>query len=265
MRLRLIGIDCATKSSNAGVAAAWWHDGTLDITDAFVGKTSRPMNEEFPSRIREIVANDAPALFALDAPLGWPAPLADGLRAHAAGERLNGSDSPGRFFRRLTDLRVRAETKKTPLEVGANFIARTAFAALELLAALRVDRKQELELLWSPGIPARSGAIEVYPAATLLAHGAGLRGYKSDVTEEWEPARTAIVDMLATRTVNLAQHQSAMIECDHIIDAVACVLGAADFLRGDVVLPTEEELPIARREGWIWFKRPHTAAMDSPQ
>jgi hypothetical protein len=62
--------------------------------------------------------------------------------------------------------------------------------------------------------------------------------------------------MLATRTVNLAQHRSAMIECDHIIDAVACVLAGADFLRGDVVLPTEEEILVAKREGWIWFKSP---------
>jgi hypothetical protein len=254
MRLRVIGIDCATKAAKAGLAAGFWDGSAIHLDHVSVGKGTRSMAEEFPRRIREIITDDSPTLFALDAPLGWPAPLADGLAGHLAGERIAGNGLEQRLFRRLTDLCVKAKTDKTPLEVGANFIARTAHAALELLAALRKELGHDVQLLWTPGHSSCSGAIEVYPAATLRAHGAILEGYKSDVRDECESARSMIVDLLDERLGNVAAHRSSMIDCDHSLDAVACVLAAADFLRGDVVPPTDEEMPFARREGWIWFK-----------
>ena len=44
------------------------------------------------------------------------------------------------------------------------------------------------------------------------------------------------------------------IKSDHILDAILCVLAAADFVRGDVIMPKNEAQ--AKQEGWIWFKKP---------
>jgi len=41
---------------------------------------------------------------------------------------------------------------------------------------------------------------------------------------------------------------------DHLLDAALCCLGAADFMRKQVIAP--EDLPRARREGWIWVSPP---------
>ena len=40
--------------------------------------------------------------------------------------------------------------------------------------------------------------------------------------------------------------------------AALCLLAGADFLRGGdaLVSPRAADLATARREGWIWFKRP---------
>ena len=44
----------------------------------------------------------------------------------------------------------------------------------------------------------------------------------------------------------------------NIFDAVLCVLAAADFVKGDVIRPTNRAL--AKKEGWIWVKSPQSDA-----
>ncbi len=41
-----------------------------------------------------------------------------------------------------------------------------------------------------------------------------------------------------------------MARTDHALDAVLCVCAGLDFLAGHAVPP--EDLPLAKREGWIW-------------
>ena len=53
--------------------------------------------------------------------------------------------------------------------------------------------------------------------------------------------------------VDLPQRE-AVEAVDHALDAVLCLVAAADFLRGDVVQPLPADLASARREGWIWFR-----------
>jgi hypothetical protein len=63
-------------------------------------------------------------LDAIDAPLGWPKPLAETLIDHRAGLPI---ETPANaMFRRTTDLFIQRKLKKTPLDVGADRIARTA-------------------------------------------------------------------------------------------------------------------------------------------
>jgi hypothetical protein len=61
--------------------------------------------------------------------------------------------------------------------VGSNLIARTEHAALAMLQALRDQPERPIPLAW--GLPMEDvSAIEVYPAAILVAHGFRSSGYK---------------------------------------------------------------------------------------
>jgi hypothetical protein len=150
---------------------------------------------------------------------------------------------------------VRQHVGRLPLEVGANLIARTAFAALELLHALS-EVGVTTDLLWAPGgaASATSGAIEVYPAATLRAHGAVREVYKAAKLRNWDRARSTLVTVLGAAVDGVAECADVMKASDHALDAVACVAAARDFLLGDVLCPSPEDLVTAKREGWIWFK-----------
>ena len=78
-------------------------------------------------------------------------------------------------------------------------------------------------------------AIEVYPAATRLAHRSPGKGGS---IEGLEP----LLDLSALGGVLPASADA--------IDAVVCVLAAEDFLRGQASAPLD--LETARQEGWIW-------------
>jgi hypothetical protein len=196
------------------------------------------------------------AVLALDAPLGWPAPLARALEAHRAGDRLGHTGDCDDYVYRRTDEVVAEHVKKWPLDVGANYIARTAFAALELVAALR-EGGRVVPMLWRPGgAPETTGVIEVYPAATLLARGLSVKAYKSEKRDENEPARRVLLAALARETSIPDALHERMIASDHALDAVACLLAAKDFVDGVVVPPSEADRELAEREGWIWFRRP---------
>ena len=89
-------------------------------------------------------------------------------------------------------------------------------------------------------------AIEVYPAATLLAHGVRASGYKqpSQVAERRE-ILSALVGTLEMKTEVSLLETSA-----DALDAVVCLLAAKDFLDGRAVGPLDQ--PLAEIEGWIW-------------
>jgi hypothetical protein len=246
--IRLIGVDCATLAQNTGFAV-----GSLD-----------PAN---PARVRihaarccaasdELAAlsvdaiGDRPALLGLDAPLGWPAPLADTLSWHQAGAPLGSPILPDdRMFSRVTDLDIRARFGRRPLEVGADRIARTARAALRLLADVEVRRNKPVPLGWAPGPPDGVHALEVYPAATLAAYRIASKGYRQ------EPARRrAVLRALAPQLTLPRGLDRLLVANPHALDAVLCVLAAADYLRGLAVPPPLEHAGVSRREGWIWVR-----------
>jgi hypothetical protein len=123
-----------------------------------------------------------PALIAIDAPLGWPKQLAETLINHRAGMPI---ETPANaMFRRTADVFIQQKLKKTPLDVGADRIARTAYAALAILGTLRVELGMPIPLAWAQADVSRVAAIEVYPAATLVAHRIWSIGYKKPAQTE---------------------------------------------------------------------------------
>jgi uncharacterized protein DUF429 len=161
----IAGIDCATQPSRVGLALGALENDVLRL-DAVV-----PCNRktDVVARVASWMQSHSPLLLALDAPLGWPRPLAERLVTHRAGEYIDAE--PDALFARASDHFIERRLKKKPFEVGASWIARTALSALKLLHQLRNRTGEQLPLLWEQGPPTRSGAIEVYPAATLKSYG----------------------------------------------------------------------------------------------
>lgn len=241
MTPQIIGIDCATNPRKVGLACARLQNDEYHLHFAGTCRSGETPQELVGSWIREF---PGASLLALDAPLGWPAPLGEALATHTAGDYLPGSAHA--LFRRGTDLDIAKRFRKTPLDVGADRIARTAHWALSFLADLRRGTGDPIPMLWSEHLAGRAGAIEVYPAATMLAHGLQIKGYKGP---EPEVPRAAIYQLLSAQLTLPADLPLASWPAD-VLDAVVCVVSGLDFTRGLCKAPDNVEL--ARREGWIW-------------
>jgi hypothetical protein len=243
----VIGVDCATDSSRVGMALGKWRSGhRLAIEDVRSGAEPDPVT----IICKWLQATPEPALIAIDAPLGWPASLAASLKDHRAGSKLNGK--PNDLFRRETDREIRRRIGITPLDVGADRIARTAHAALGLLGTVRDSIGREIPLAWSHHAPEGTAAIEVYPAATLRASGLPYRGYKKTGQEdERRQILAALTPMLSFRPDWPAFEGAAVGNAD-LLDAVVCLVAAKDFLDGRAIPPGD--LNVTQCEGWIWAR-----------
>jgi len=244
----LIGIDCAVDPRRRGVARGRIEpDGAVAVDLAVRGDRA-----DLPALVAEARAG-GPVLLALDAPLGWPAALGPTLASHRAGAPL--SPSADDLFRRRTDRLVAARLRKTPLDVGADRIARTARAALgqlELIARA-LGHAAAIPLFWPAARPPALAAVEVYPAGLLVATGCPVRtGYKPAAARA---LREAILAHLRGELRLAGPVRKAAAADADLLDAALCTLAAADVLAGRAVAPRgRQERALARREGWIWVR-----------
>jgi predicted RNase H-like nuclease len=243
MKITIIGIDCAVQAKNVGLARGFYVDGRTHIDRVMIagGKIS------IAEIILDWISASPRTLFALDAPLGWPALLGETLHAHQAGDLLE--VPPNQIFRRATDRFVKHMLGKQPLDVGADRIARTAHAALQLLAEIQSMTGSEVSLAWRPGLDSSLSAVEVYPAATLISHGIAVPGYKQ---KENRAVREQLLAQLQG-LLDLPRDTSLLVDRVDALDAAICVLAGADFLGGQVYQPLD--IHQARKEGWIWVKK----------
>ncbi|MBL4685824.1 MAG: DUF429 domain-containing protein [Nannocystaceae bacterium] len=244
----VIGIDAATQPKKIGLARGTLDGHDLVIEEALLGSEAESVLESIASWI------SGPTLLAIDAPLGWPAPLGRGLYEHRAGQPLVAEAN--HLFRRETDRFVHATLGKLPLEVGADRIARTAHSALGLLGNLRQRTGLAIPLAWSPALT-ETLAVEVYPAASLLSRGLSHKGYKGK-EESAVAARRGLVEALSSE-LDLRVDPERLVDSDDRLDAVVCVLAGVDFLHEKCVEPDSAQREDAGVEGWIWFTRPASA------
>lgn len=188
MTVEVVGVDCATQDAKVGVAFGEFSDGRLSVQEAFACTREASAAVGITQRLQHRAGQ---ALMAIDAPLGWPQTLARVLANHRAGEALEAEAHD--MFRRETDLFIKKKTGKTPLDVGADRIARTAYAALRLLRDLKGNLNHQIPLAWEWPLVDELSAIEVYPAATLIGHGSRSGGYKK---AEQSAQRTEIIESL---------------------------------------------------------------------
>lgn len=245
MAITLIGVDCATQDKRMGLARGYLDRDRPHIAEVTTGDQV----DSVVATLAGWIAPRSPTLIALDAPLGWPAKLAQELVKHEAGQPIR--TARDETFRRLTDRVVAQETGKRPLDVGAERIARTAHAALALLGELRAHTGQAIPLAWNPGLGPRAYAIEVYPGATLKVRGLVSSGYKG---RDRRHVRQGLLAELGGHLELPGEVLERMLDNDDVLDAAVCVLAAADFLQEECVRPTD--MGLARKEGWIWVRRP---------
>jgi predicted RNase H-like nuclease len=237
----IIGVDCATDPKNVGLACGIWQEGKLRITDVTDGQAHAPEETIWAWILRSEVC-----LLGLDAPLGWPQNFGRTLAEHGAGTPLR--KEANQFFRRETDRFVQRTFGKTPLDIGADRIARTALSALQLLDALSKKTGMAIPLAWDANF-AKLAVIEVYPAGTLRAGNVPSSAYKRP---EHVETRAQLLSWLANEA-DLPEDLSLPLEDPDALDAMICVLAGADFLAGKAYPPSD--LPLARKEGWIWIRR----------
>lgn len=245
----IVGIDCASQDQHIGLARGVLSGAALRLCEARVGGRIVGTLSEWLKAPR--------VLLAIDAPLGWPRPLADALRTHRAGEPIIGESTW--IVRRETDRVVARSLRKTPLDVAADRIAYAGLRALRLLGELRAATGLALPLLTSPGH--ESGAIEVYPAATLLARSIDTSDYKNKTAAARSRAQTARERLLGHLASELdidpgTSEQVRTARREDMFDACVCVLAGADFLHGRCDPPSTEQRELAAQEGWIWFRQP---------
>ena len=244
--MRLIGIDCSTNSKNIGIALADW-DGTASVRKLHAG-VPNPWST-VSDWVKEPDSRDT--LVAIDAPLGWPRPLAPTIAHHTAGSPV--TVCPNSLFRRTTDRYIYKQTGKRPLDVGADRIARTAAAALSGLEYLRTEAESRIPLARHHEGVRGTQAIEVYPAATLKVHGLPCDGYKKKKIEDHREKREEILHGLPNIEVPCSCQHTARSNAD-ALDALVCLLAAVDFLTGHAMPP--QDCDLARTEGWIWCRAP---------
>ena len=237
-------MDCATQAEKTGIVRGHVDEGVLTLTDRCLCSVARSAHDTIVNWVGD--RPDEQTLLALDAPLGWPV----GQRAlivHEAG--VGPPASAEAMFRRDTDRFVTEQMRQRPLDVGADRIARTAHAALALLASLRETLSDAIPLAWAPDFSSHVAAIEVYPAATLKGRGFISKGYKK---REQIAIRSRIVQQLST--VCQIVHGGDLVAEADVLDAAVCVIAGYDFVAGRAAPPENAES--ARCEGWIWVVPP---------
>lgn len=241
---RIVGIDVSAEPRNVGLALGVTEDDSVRVLET----ASARNREEIDGIVVEWARGAESTLLALDAPLGWPSAMGRELTRHVAGASIR--VDPNQLFRRETDRFVRELIRKTPLDVGAGRIARTAVAALALLGRLEVAFDRPIPLAWSPDFPQFLAAIEVYPAATLAALGIRETGYRDAARTDRREEILGEVGILFGRGED---RERAVADAD-TLDAVLCTFAGADFLAGRAMPPVSEVL--ARKEGWIQVRPP---------
>lgn len=249
--VKIIGVDCAVDRKNVGLAVGTVENRRVRLVYPQPG----PNTKWAGAGVDEIVKwmeEGGPVLLAFDAPLGWPLELARSLANHMAGAPVGVEAND--MFHRKTDAAIKARfTKVRPLEVGADKIARTAWAAVRLLNEVRHQTGLPIPLAWRAEDLEKAQVVEVYPAATLFVHGLPHQGYKR--ADAIAIARRGKIIGRLHELIEIPGGMRILEEDTNVLDAVVCVLAGVDFLQGEAMGPDQSELETARKEGWIWVRK----------
>jgi hypothetical protein len=123
--MRIVGLDCATVDAKVGLALGVLSDRGLEVQQATLCTRERAAASVIAGWVRD---SQDPVLIAIDAPLGWPKPLAETLIDHRAGMPI---ETPANaMFRRTTDLFIQTRLGKRRTGSLVPLTRRWPFSAL---------------------------------------------------------------------------------------------------------------------------------------
>jgi len=245
----IVGVDCATLNRKTGLAfSSYGKHGVLVVEECFVAQATPSVADQIHARLSDAQS----VLIALDAPLGWPAALSKHLSEHKAGRAFTVESDL--LFRRRTDQIVKDKLGKAPLEVAANFLARTAVAALRMLEDLSQRCNTGISLAWQPAVPKGFAAIEVYPAGTLRAY--QKMRFVAGTGTTVQNKQSFLKKLQRLGKLQLRPAAAKAVTNEHALDSILCCVAAADFLSGLAIPPSPRDRDLVKREGWIWVRDP---------
>tara|TARA_B100000965_G_C19581202_1_gene753622 strand:+ start:974 stop:1801 length:828 start_codon:yes stop_codon:yes gene_type:complete len=263
--MQAIGIDWATEPrKRAAVVVEATQAGEITVLDV----TRESLKDLGVCRL---VDSAAASVIAVDIPFGWPSSFRSFVSKWQPGdvhcsESVPSSDT---FRYRATDLRIRRELGKHPLSVSADRIALGTRKWLELVQGnphwlRRIDTGDKVPD--GPGAP----LIEVYPAASILAFGDSIEGYKSDPEVREDLVRRLVGRFKVSfgecsREEGVRRIASEGRDSDKTDAFVAALSGLVylGLLPSWVIeRPQGESAIAARAEGWIFYPVPKPKSGD---
>jgi hypothetical protein len=264
--ITLIGWDAAVDPRNNALVRASFGEGDAAGPVLAVDALRRPRNgAELVGTIAGWSRSADQVVICADSPLGWPVGLGMTLASHRAGAAVPlGAEA---LFRRHTDRDIRRRVGKTPLDVGADRIARTALTVLNVLSAvgesLPVDHLPVIALETTSVSAVRSApsviVLETYPAGWFASEGIVTRGYRPPAGEGHRRALLSEAREAFSRSgasISSEIDDEAFVKRADDLDALICVFAGVDALRGLAPGPPDDIRADVAVEGWIWCKDP---------
>jgi len=256
-RTLVIGIDCAADinvtGNKTGLVFSSIENATLEVLEIWNRREGKSAFDQVNTWINSVDREDR-ILLAIDTPMGWPDKFGVSLATHMAGRPLlELSDFP----QRTTDIEIRRQLNKTPIDIASNLIARTSFSGLKFIDNLNLELKDKREFRLVASTDFRNGIIEVYPAATLLANRVDIKSYKRNGIENIQRRKDILADLGENKyNINSLKDLSVeLVKIEHDFDAFVCCLAAYDFMNNYANCLKPDDKIRAEKEGWIWVKK----------
>jgi len=245
--MQVLGIDLAAQPKSTGLVL---------LSRVETGSVRAAWAAELPQGVATdeflIELGTQVDVIGVDAPLGWPELFVLAMQAHQTFDVWPGTENRRPLTHRRTDDWVRDQGWGQPMSASADRLGSVAMRCALL--------QREWAKQWGKAAP-RDGSgrlLEVYPAAALRVWGIGQPGYKGGTKDPQDSARLArekIMSSLSSATeswLELSAVQAGCITSDHTLDALLSAVIALAAQNGFTARPeTEEELRLAKTEGWI--------------
>lgn len=231
-----IGVDLAAEPKGTAVAGIDWVDERAKLVFLMLGAADEDI----------VDASSSADKIGIDCALGWPERFVDFVVNHRAFTHMVNHEFGAMNWRkdlsyRETDKRVREVTGRWPLSVATDRLGVTALRCAGLLerlgaAGVVIDRA------------GFGGVVEVYPAGSLKIWGFDTAGYRASAD-----SRSALLDAISSKSpwIDFSEFREMMVESCDAFDAVIASLAARAAAIGSATMPSDDELAIARIEGWI--------------
>ena len=190
-----------------------------------------------------VISRAGHRVFAIDAPFGWPDGFVSFVSDYHMG-RTPGSVKRLDFRFRKTDKFIHETVGKWPLSASTD---RLGIVAHRLTSILSEFTDCDVPPFREAG--RRTMAIEVYPAATLLALGIDPTGYKKEPN-----IRREVLRQLSAFGLDVPSDLATLcVDGDDALDAAICALTGHLHSLGETVGPPDGA--VVRKEGWIFVPK----------